>query len=125
MINAGLSTFGSNTAGIANYLKPLTDYALAQIPTKAQSTTPLYLKATAGMRALPETQRNNVMTTVRSIFRELPFMFNDDWASIISGSEEGAFNWIAANYLLGKLTSTEQAANQYVGMLVNALVCHP
>ncbi len=87
------------------------------VPAKAQSTTPIYLKATAGMRALSETQRNNIMIKVRQIFSGLPFLFQNDWASIISGAEEGAFNWIAANYLLGRISNTDQPASYYVGKI--------
>jgi apyrase len=116
-VKPGLSKFGTNIAGIQSYLMPLISYALEVIPAEAVSTTPIYLKATAGMRALPESQRNNVILRVRKIFKTTPFLFQDDWASIITGQEEGAFAWVAANYLLQRINSTRQSSQYYVGAL--------
>ena len=34
-------------------------------------------------------------------------MFENKWARIISGEEEGAYGWITVNYLLNTLDSTD------------------
>ena len=67
---------------------------------------PIFLKATAGMRALRVKQRNVLMTHVRSYFRNAshnPFAFETEYARVISGEEEGAYGWAAINYLAGNL----------------------
>jgi hypothetical protein len=64
------------------------------------SNVPIYLGATAGMRIIEPNIGNVVLSRVRTLLRESNFMFDDDdWARIISGEEEGAYDWLVANYL--------------------------
>ena len=57
-----------------------------------------------GMRLLPETAANDVMSAVEDILDNVelnPFWHSDRTTRILSGEEEGAFAWITANYLNG------------------------
>lgn len=71
---------------------------------KLASETPIFLKATAGMRMLSVTAQNKQMQAVRQVLQSGPFLYDSDsQARIISGEEEGVFGWITANKMWGKL----------------------
>jgi hypothetical protein len=40
---------------------------------------------------------------VREELRGYPFVFGEDSVSILGGADEGAFQWLTLNYLLGNL----------------------
>lgn len=80
------------------------------------STFPVFLCATAGMRILNVSLQSSIMTEVRGILRQSPFLFRDAWASIISGEEEGVYGWISTNYQLGLLSNTTGLANRTKGV---------
>jgi hypothetical protein len=71
------------------------------LPSNANpATIPVYLGATAGMRLVDASVGANLLSDVRKVLRESNFLFaNDGWARIISGEEEGAYDWLVANYL--------------------------
>ncbi|MCZ6507888.1 MAG: hypothetical protein O7A04_07575, partial [Acidobacteria bacterium] len=64
-------------------------------------TTPIYLKATAGMRLVPEPEGGRIMAEVRRYLAASPFDLES--AEIISGQQEALFGWITVNYMLGLL----------------------
>lgn len=39
-----------------------------------------------------------------------PFLFEPEWARVISGQDEAVYGWIALNYLTGKLSQGQEAA---------------
>ncbi|CAN1301590.1 Probable apyrase 6, partial [Linum perenne] len=51
--------------------------------------TEIRLMATAGMRLLECDVQGKVMEGCRNVLRESGFLFMDEWASVISGSDEG------------------------------------
>ncbi|CAN1193893.1 Probable apyrase 3, partial [Linum perenne] len=65
--------------------------------------TEIRLMATAGMRLLESDVQGKVMEGCRNVLREYGFLFMDEWASVISGSDEGVYAWIVANYASGCL----------------------
>ena len=68
------------------------------IPDSLWDSTPLILRATAGMRIISEAQRTDILNVIHMNFRSSPFMYREDWISVISGDEEAIFAWIAVNY---------------------------
>ena len=42
-------------------------------------------------------------TAVREELRGYPFVFGEESVSILGGADEGAFQWLTLNYLLGNL----------------------
>ncbi|GAA6000515.1 hypothetical protein JCM10207_008047 [Rhodosporidiobolus poonsookiae] len=101
-VEPGISTFGDNPQGVAEYLRPLIEHAASVIPADQLSQTPIYLLATAGMRLLPSQQQSDVLSAACSYLRTYPFQLPDcdDQVRIISGEEEGLYGWIAVNYLM-------------------------
>ena len=69
-----------------------------------------YLKATAGMRSISVEEQNKKLDIIRKSIRESEFKFSkDEWAKVITGSEEGTFGWITGNYLNKILFDNEKA----------------
>lgn len=70
------------------------------------SSYPIFFKATGGMRELPVSDREIIMSQVRYVLSNktfCPFYFTHDMARVISGEEEAIYSWAAVNFLLGNL----------------------
>ncbi|KAL8996847.1 MAG: hypothetical protein Q9169_003749 [Polycauliona sp. 2 TL-2023] len=104
-IHPGVSTFGETPDRIGpDHLKKFFDHALEIVPRDAVSDTPFLLLATAGMRLLPDSQRSKLLAEMCSYARsQTDFLIPDCGSNfqVISGSTEGLYGWVAANYLLG------------------------
>lgn len=102
---AGVSTFGVKPELVgSDHLAGLLDHALSYIPSADVPDTPIFLLATAGMRLLPDYQRNAVLDNICSYMQKnTQFLLPDCGLHIqvIPGETEGLYGWIAANYLLG------------------------
>jgi Golgi apyrase len=100
-----VSTYGEKPEAVGTeHLKPLLDHALKHVPKSQVKDTPLFLLATAGMRLLPQYQREQVLSNICSFAREhSDFQIPDCglYIQVIPGETEGLYGWIAANYLLG------------------------
>ncbi|KAF2298848.1 hypothetical protein GH714_028297 [Hevea brasiliensis] len=59
--------------------------------------------ATAGMRLLDYEVQERILESCRKVLRKSRFKFRDDWASVITGSDEGVYAWVVANYAMGTL----------------------
>lgn len=104
-VHPGVSTFGTTPELVGDdHLRPLIKHALEYIPKRAVPQTPIFLLATAGVRLLPEFQRNALLRNICSYIRsETKFLLTDCdlHVQVIPGETEGLYGWIAANYLLG------------------------
>lgn len=87
---------------IAEYLQPLLDFAQSVLASKQAhwGDFPIFLRATAGMRMLTPHHRARILTAVRTVLHGGPFSFADDQASVMSGEEEAAYDWVGVNFLL-------------------------
>jgi len=101
-VKPGLSSFSHSPSEAGSSLAGLVDFIKTQVPEKDWELTPIWLKATAGLRMLEESQSTAVLASVSDFLSnkdKSPFLFRPSWAKIISGNEEGGFGWIAFNYL--------------------------
>lgn len=107
-IKPGLSHFArhDDLAGVRDSITQLLDFAGRLVPQKRRATTPAILKATAGLRAVPAEQAENVLTLVRIVLAEKGYLTCDDWVDIIKGKEEAGLGWVAANFLAGTFNSS-------------------
>lgn len=97
----------SDPAGLA-LLDGIITHAKTELIGKDLSKIPIFLKATAGMRILPQMQRESIMQVVRSKLANSGFQWVcDSQARVISGEEEGVFGWLSVNYMLGHLKQGE------------------
>ncbi|KAE8800498.1 Nucleoside-diphosphatase mig-23 [Hordeum vulgare] len=81
----------------------------------AAAATEVRLMATAGLRLLEESVREAILVSCRNALRASGFRFEDSWAKVIPGSDEGVYAWVAANYALGTLgmTKWENTTNNF------------
>jgi len=100
----GLSSFATKPLLAAQQILALLDQARRWIPVPQHSSTPLYLKATAGLRLVPPAQSKEILDTLRIVLSNssvCPFRFAG--ARVITGEEEALFGWLSINALLGVL----------------------
>jgi apyrase len=102
-IDGGLSDYAGEPDRAGESLDPLLAFAAETLAAVGAdpAATPLYLKATAGMRLVPEPGRSAIMEDVRARLAASPFRL--EGAEIISGEQEGLFGWLSVNYQLGLL----------------------
>ncbi|CAA2984185.1 apyrase-like [Olea europaea subsp. europaea] len=80
---------------------PLLQKAEAAVPKQLHSKKPLRLGATAGLRLLDGDEAERILEALFK--KESTLEYKAEWVSILEGSEEGAYLWVAINYLLGTL----------------------
>ncbi|KAI9299259.1 nucleoside phosphatase GDA1/CD39 [Neoconidiobolus thromboides FSU 785] len=94
---------------VDEYLKDFIGNATEYIPKSKHARTPIFLKATAGMRLLPRTRSHQLMENVRNTLKNSGFKFDPKFgAQVIPGEYEGVFGWLAINYLAGILGSDDE-----------------
>ena len=100
-VTPGISTFATNLDGISGYLKPLIDFVKIKIADPIElRITPAFLKATAGMRLIPTTDQQNIITKAKDVLLQSGFYLNSSSSvEVISGADEGLYSWITVNYL--------------------------
>lgn len=86
----------------AEKIAALLDLAKKEIPKEYWGKTPLIMKATAGLRLLPPEQAENLLNTVRELFKKSPFLTDENSIEIMDGTDEGIFSWFTVNFLLSK-----------------------
>ncbi|XP_044146612.1 ectonucleoside triphosphate diphosphohydrolase 6-like [Bufo gargarizans] len=104
-IKPGLSEYADQPEKCTAGIKELLDIAIEEIPEHLWRSTPLVLKATAGLRLLPEEKAQKLLDTVKNIFQSSPFLVGKESVSIMDGTDEGIFAWITVNFLTGSLTN--------------------
>lgn len=57
------------------------------------------MKATAGLRMLPEKKANALLDAVRVLFKSTPFITDENSVEIADGVDEGIFSWVTVNFL--------------------------
>jgi hypothetical protein len=111
---------GNFEANVAAHFKPLFDDAATIIPADEQSTTTVYIKATAGMRALSVQEQQRVYQTICSTFHTgINGQFQLDCSNIrtLSGEEEALYALISSNYLSKRMTSNLATSLPPVGTI--------
>lgn len=106
----GLSSFVDKPEQGANSIKLLLDEARKFIPENKWHETPIVLKATAGLRLLPQEKAENILNAVRELFYKSGFLIGNNAVEIMDGTDEGIFSWFTVNFLLGRLSKSDQAA---------------
>lgn len=116
-VTPGISTFVDAPELVRPQLQQLVDFARTVLSEWRYkwNRTPLYLKATAGMRLIRNLpSRDRIMETIRSFLADPasnPFYFERTMARVISGEEEGVYGWMTANYLTGTLMRSSSATS--------------
>ncbi|XP_063993423.1 ectonucleoside triphosphate diphosphohydrolase 5 [Diachasmimorpha longicaudata] len=104
-ITPGLSSYSDDRRGMIESLERLVRKGKAVIPSDAWSQTPINLKATAGLRLLPEAQASLILEECRNYLKTSGFLVSDNSVSIMGGVDEGIYGWFTINFLLNRLSS--------------------
>ncbi|RYH31459.1 hypothetical protein EON65_02645, partial [archaeon] len=99
-----LSTFYQNRSGLEEQIQLLVNFAHENVANRYHATTAISLKATAGLRTLPITQQDWIITQVREILAKSNFSFNPVETKVISGGEEALFALLATNMAFTNVT---------------------
>lgn len=101
-VKPGLSSFVGATSMAGDSLADLVSFVKDEIPQDKWKDSPIWLKATAGLRLLDKQSSEEILDSVRNFLvdkNKSPFLFHPSYVQIISGNEEGAFGWLAYNYM--------------------------
>ncbi|KAG2265998.1 hypothetical protein Bca52824_073077 [Brassica carinata] len=93
-LTPGLSAYSDNPAADLVY------FAKAFIPVGVLKVTDI---SQADGYCWYETVQEHILQVSRKVLRSSGFTFLDEWASVISGSDEGIYAWVIANYAFGSL----------------------
>ncbi|KAK4725982.1 hypothetical protein R3W88_030899 [Solanum pinnatisectum] len=100
----GLSSFASDPVAAADSLLPLLKDAENVVPRNLRSNTPVRVGATAGLRQLEGDASDRILQAVRDFLKsKSSFKAKADAVTVLDGNQEGAYQWVTINYLLGKL----------------------
>lgn len=102
-LNPGLSSHADNPTNAGDSLRDLLDFSKRKVPPEFWAETEIRLMATAGLRLLDVVVQDKILDSCRRVLRDSGFRFTDDWATVITGSDEGVYAWVVANYALGTL----------------------
>ena len=83
--NPGLSSFAADPRGAGLSLAPLVEFARRRVPRERWADTEVRLMATAGLRLLDAAVAESVLESCRDVLRQSGFLFQDKWATVISG----------------------------------------
>ncbi|KAJ3284482.1 hypothetical protein HK104_009893, partial [Borealophlyctis nickersoniae] len=109
----GISDVPPTLDGVSSHLGPLVQQAAAFVPAEKHAETNIYVKATGGMRLLPNaTVMVEAVRTYLGDPTRSPFRFKErNQVAIISGEHEGLYAWLAINYMLGHFDDPSQIAS--------------
>ncbi|XP_042049116.1 probable apyrase 6 isoform X1 [Salvia splendens] len=102
-VNPGLSAYAEDPQGAGAATAQLVEFAKRNVPRERWGDTEIRLMATAGLRLLEKEGQERILDACRRTLGASGFRFRDDWASVITGSDEGLYAWVVANYALGTL----------------------
>ncbi|XP_047981533.1 apyrase 2-like isoform X1 [Salvia hispanica] len=100
----GLSAYAKDSEAAARSLSDLLEKAEAAVPQELRSITPVKVGATAGLRQLEGDASDRILQAVRDYLKKKSsFKSKADWVTVLDGNQEGAYQWVTINYLLGNL----------------------
>jgi Golgi nucleoside diphosphatase len=105
-VTPGLSSFGSNPEDVVSYMAPLLYNAANVIDKKHHAKTKIYIKATAGMRLIPENEQANIWESlITGLINDenIPFHIAPTDFGTIDGYYEAYYAVLASNYIAGRI----------------------
>ncbi|TRY67770.1 hypothetical protein TCAL_05165 [Tigriopus californicus] len=106
--NISLASFEGNLTGLTNFMQGL----LTEIERwdLSSSHIPIYFGATAGMRALNESnpdQADEILKLIKRVIEDSPF--KEGKVEILSGEEEAHYGWLTVNLLVGAIPESQSS----------------
>ncbi|XP_055710693.1 ectonucleoside triphosphate diphosphohydrolase 5 isoform X2 [Phlebotomus papatasi] len=109
-LKPGLSAFADKPNEGAQQIDKLLLEAKNVIPEAYWASTPVVLKATAGLRLLDPKKADGLLRAVRQVFKKSGFLIEENAVEIMEGVDEGIFSWFTVNFLLGRLNGKNTVA---------------
>ena len=106
-VKPGLSAYADNPSGARAGLEALLEAAKDRVPAEHRQTTPITLKATAGLRLLPKAKSEAILDEVRSVLLASGFKPEANLIEIMNPLDEGMFGWFTVNFLLKQFEGVE------------------
>jgi len=112
-VTPGLSSFQNNPDKVGEYMKPLFEAAKTQIPKSEYHKTLVYVRATAGMRLIPESAQNAIYDNIYETLGhgKIPFIIKRENLLTIPGDWEGYYGALSVNYLMNRVNLQLQPTN--------------
>ena len=104
-VKPGLSAHADRPEVAAQSVEKLLEEARTRVPEAQRASTPLVLKATAGLRLLPEVKAKAVLDEVERTLRASGFHPEEKLIEIMDPTEEGVFGWFTVNFLTQRLSA--------------------
>ncbi|KAL8245404.1 hypothetical protein R6Q59_011662 [Mikania micrantha] len=103
-LEPGLSAHAADPKEAADSLMPLLLKAEKAVPENMRESTPVKVGATAGLRQLGVDASERILQAVKDFLKvKSSLKSDDDWVTVLDGTQEGAYQWVTLNYLLKKL----------------------
>uniref|UniRef100_A0A8C2IPB1 nucleoside diphosphate phosphatase n=1 Tax=Cyprinus carpio TaxID=7962 RepID=A0A8C2IPB1_CYPCA len=102
-VKPGLSAYADMPEVGGETIQQLLKVAKKTIPKEQWIQTPVVLKATAGLRLLPQEKAKALLNEVKEIFDDSPFFVPENSVTIMNGTNEGVLAWVTVNFLTGHL----------------------
>lgn len=102
-VKPGLSSYKDDPKGAAKSLDRLVQRSKTIVPKALYKSTPVFLRATAGLRLVGAEAADSILREVRTYLAASGFRFDSpSWARVLGGNDEGIYSWITVNYLLDR-----------------------
>jgi len=107
-------------ADITQHVDSIKEWARTKVPWKKQNRTAILFYGSDAMRSLSEPRRDEIMSCVRhelskTDFNEsvyYPFYYaGAHQAQVLSGEEQGMYQWVTLNYIHGKFQDDDEEFN--------------
>ncbi|XP_059053403.1 nucleoside diphosphate phosphatase ENTPD5 isoform X2 [Achroia grisella] len=106
----GLSSFADEPEKGADTIVQLIKKAEFLIPEEKRKSTPLIVRATAGLRLLPKEKAQQLLVHVSKAIAPLGYDVGSNSVEIMDGSDEGIFIWYTLNLLHNLMDGETMAA---------------
>ena len=117
-IKPGLGKYAGQPVEGAASLQPLIDAALKYVPRAQHAVTRMVIGATAGLRVLPGSEADDLLNAVRKLALRTEFVISPAAdVFVMSGSAEGAYAWLAINFLLKRIGTRHKGAASPVSVM--------
>jgi ectonucleoside triphosphate diphosphohydrolase 5/6 len=106
-VKPGLSSFADDPDAGAESIQTLINEAHALVPPHLREQTPVSLKATAGLRLLPQHKSEALISSVTKVLGNSGF--SNRGVEILSELHEGLYGWITVNFLMDQLSNPRKS----------------
>uniref|UniRef100_A0A8C1NNT6 nucleoside diphosphate phosphatase n=1 Tax=Cyprinus carpio TaxID=7962 RepID=A0A8C1NNT6_CYPCA len=97
-VKPGLSAYADMPEVGGETIRQLLKVAKKTIPKEQWIQTPVVLKATAGLRLLPQEKAKALLNEVKEIFDDSPFFVPENSVTIMNGTNEGTITFLCHLY---------------------------